>query len=147
VNWVTLSDEERLVILTEEARRGLAQLDAHHQEIVVKCLLNIVTADVVPSELVYEQILNLDILRPEDQCRLYSRVVENLPRSNTMYHLVFVLYIDAFHEYRDQDLAEYSSEAERKANEVVEISTVGDLETYLEEHNALNEDDIRELLP
>lgn len=144
---VPLSDEETRVIFAGEAAEGFAELDASEQEEVIRRLLNIVTSDVPPSSFVYERIANLDIVTVGDQGRLYTKIVDEIPRGNTEYHVVFLFFIDASHDYPHQALAEYSQRAEAKAKEVTALETVPDVDGYLAEYDALDEDDLRELLP
>jgi hypothetical protein len=147
VSRVSLSDEETRVIFAGEAAAGFADLDASQQEDVIRRLLNIVTSEAPPSSFVYERIANLDIITVGDQGRLYTKVVDEIPRGDTEYHVIFLFFIDPYHDYPHKALAEYSPSAEAKAEEVTEIEEVADVDEYLESHNALDEDDLRGLLP
>ncbi|PSP49636.1 hypothetical protein BRC67_10720, partial [Halobacteriales archaeon QH_3_68_24] len=100
-----------------------------------------------PSSFVHERIANLDIITVGDQGRLYTKVVDEIPRGNTEYHVIFLFFIDPSHDYPHKVLAEYSPEAEEKAETATSLETVDDVEEYLEELDALDEDDLRELLP
>lgn len=144
---VPLSDEETRVIFAGEAAAGFAELDASEQEEVIRRLLNIVTSEAPPSSFVYEHIANLDIITVGDQGRLYTKVADEIPRGNTEYHVIFLFFIDSYHDYPRKVLAEYSQSAEAKAEEVTELETVPDVDQYLTDHGALDEDDLRGLLP
>lgn len=144
---VPLSDEETRVIFTGEAAQGLADLDPSEQEEVIRRLLNIVTSEAPPSSFVYERIANLDIITVGDQGRLYTKIVDEIPRGNTKYHVIFLFYIDPHHDYQHTTLAEYSRGAESRAEAVTSLDTVPDVEQYLEDHDALSKDDLRDLLP
>ena len=147
MNYISLSDEETRVIFAGEALSIFADLDAAQQEAVIGRLLNIVTNDVPPSTLVYKRIANLDIFAVGDQGRLYTKVVDGIPRGNTEYHLIYLLFIDPYHEYSHKALAEYSRRAEVLAEDATSLQTVPDVEQYLDDLDALDEDDLRELLP
>lgn len=144
---VPLSDEETRVIFAGEAAADFAELDASEQEAVLRRLLNIVTSEAPPSSFVYERIANLDIITVGDQGRLYTKVVDEIPRGNTEYHVIFLFFIDPYHDYPHKALAEYSPSAEAKAEAVTELETVPDVDQYLTDHDALDGDDLRDLLP
>lgn len=144
---VPLSDEEARVIFAGEALENFADLDAGEQEDVINRLLNIVTNEAPPSSFVYEQIGNLDIIVVGEQGRLYTKVVDQIPRGNTEYHVIFVLFIDPYHDYPHKALAEYSTSAALRAEDATSLETVQDVEQYFREQNALDEDDLRDLLP
>jgi hypothetical protein len=146
VSRVPLSDEETRVIFAGEAASGFADLDPSEQEGLIRRLLSIITSEAPPSSFVHERIANLDIITVGDQMRLYTRVVDEIPRGNTEYHVIFLFYIDPRHDYAHQTLAEYSWDAESRAETVTSLDTVSDVDAYFEEHNALAEDDLRELL-
>lgn len=144
---VPLSDEETRVIFAGEAAADFAELDASEQEAVLRRLLNIVTSEAPPNSFVYERIANLDIITVGDQGRLYTKVVDEIPRGNTEYHVIFLFFIDPYHDYPHKALAEYSPSAEAKAEAVTELETVPDVDQYLTDHDALDGDDLRDLLP
>lgn len=147
MNYVPLSDEETRVIFAEEAAVNFAGLDASEQEALITRLLNIVSSEAPPSSFIYERIGNLDILTVGDQGRLYTRVVDEIPRGNTEYHVIFLFFIDPNHDYPHKALAEYSPSAAATATEVTALEEVSDVEQYFEDHDALDGDDLRDLLP
>lgn len=144
---VPLSDEETRVIFAGEATAGFAELDASEQQEVVNRLLSIVESEAPPSSFVYEQIANLDIITIGDQGRLYTKVVDEIPRGDTEYHVIFLFFIDPYHDYPHKALAEYSPSAEAKVDRVTALEEVSDVDQYLRNHDALDEDDLRDLLP
>lgn len=144
---VSLSDEETRVIFAGEAAAGLAELDASQQEEVLQRLLNIVTSEAPPSAFVYEQIANLDIITVGDQGRLYTKVVDEIPRGDTEYHIIFLFFIDPYHDYPHKALAEYSTSAEQKAEAATALESVDDVDEYLAAYDALDEADLQDLLP
>jgi hypothetical protein len=77
---------------------------------------------------------------------LYTKVVDEIPRGNSEYHVIYLFYIDDDHDYENKKLATYSPEAERKAESGTSIETVPDIEAYLIEYNAMDADDLRDLL-
>jgi len=147
VSRVPLSDEERLVVLAGQAGEDLRELDAGQQEQILQRLLDIVEADANPSAYVHEQIGELDIIAAGDTPRLYTKIVEDVPRGNASYHVVFVLYIDYTHDYPDTALREYSEEAASLLDETTDLESVDDLEAYLDDLGALDADALRRLLP
>lgn len=147
MSYVSLSDEETRVIFAGEAAAGFAALDASKQEEVITRLLNIVTSEMPPSSFIYERIVNLDIITVGDQGRLYTKVVDEIPRGDTEYHVIFLFFIDPYHDYPHKALAEYNLGAEVKAEEVTALEKVPDVEQYFADHDALTEDDLRDLLP
>lgn len=144
---VPLSDEETQVIFAGESFSGFAELDATQQQEVISKLLNIVTSDAPPSSFVYERIANLDIITVGDQGRLYTKIVDEIPQGDTEYHVIFLFFIDPYHDYPHKALAEYSPTAEEKAEQVTALDIVPDVDQYLIDHDALDEDDLRDLLP
>jgi len=96
VSYVSLSDEETRVIFAEEAAADFAALDASEQEEVITRLLNIVTSEAPPSSFIYERIANLDIITVGDQGRLYTKVVDEIPRGDTEYHVIYLFFIDPY---------------------------------------------------
>ena len=108
--------------------------------------MSILENDAVPSSLVHEQIGNLDIYTAGDQIRFYTKVVDQIPRGNAEYHVIYLFYIDDDHDYEQRTLATYSSAAEAKAEQATSLATVPDVEAYFEERDALDADDLRDLL-
>ena len=108
--------------------------------------MSILENDAVPSSLVHEQIGNLDIYTVGDQIRFYTKVVDQIPRGNAEYHVIYLFYIDDDHDYEQRTLATYSSAAEAKAEQATSLATVPDVEAYFEERDALDADDLRDLL-
>ena len=138
MNRVSLSDEDTRVIFGGEAFREFADLDAGEQMEVINRLVNIVASEAPPSSFVHERIANLDIIAVGDQGRLYTKVVDEIPRGGTEYHVIFLFFIDLYHDYPHQALAEYSQAAEERAEAVTSLETVPSVEEYLEEQDALN---------
>jgi len=63
------------------------------------------------------------------------------------YHVIYLFFIDPYHDYPHKALAAYSPSAEAKAEEVTALEQVSDVEQYFADHDALDEDDLRDLLP
>lgn len=143
---VPLSDEETRIIFAGEAASNLQSLEGSEQKQILNRLVNILESGASPSALVHEQIGNLDIFVVGDQIRLYTKVVDEIPRGNSEYHVIYLFYIDDDHDYENTTLATYSPEAKQKAEKVTAIETVSNLEAYLEEQNAMDADDLRDLL-
>jgi len=136
-----------VAVAIEAPRDGFADLTPTMQEEVISRLLSIVTSEAPPSSFIYEEIANLDIIRVGRQCRLYTKVVDEIPRGNTEYHVIYLFFIDPTHDYTHRTLAEYNFSTERRVQEVTALQTVPDVEEYLDDHDALGEDELRGLLP
>jgi hypothetical protein len=145
VSRIPLTDEETRVIFAGEAAANFGAPGGSEQRQLISRLVDILESDAVPSALVHEQIGNLDIYTAGDQMRLYCKVVHQIPRGNAEYHAIYLFYIDDDHNYPREKLATYSPQAAEKAETVTVLSTVDDVEDYLEDHDALDVDDLREL--
>ena len=143
---IPLSDEDTRVIFSNEAKDRLDRLEGSQQKQLLRRLLSIVEAETPPSAHLHEQIQNLDIIAAGDSIRLYTKVVENIPRGNTRYHIISVFYIDEGHNYPHQKLATYNPAAQDRVDRVTSLDDVDDVEAYLERMDALNGDDLRDLL-
>lgn len=143
---VPLSNEETRVIFAADSVSGLAELEGSKQKAVLRCLINIIESESKPGELAYEQIANLDIFTAGSMIRLYTKVVEDVPRGNEKYHLVYLFYIDDQHDYAQSDLVEYSERAQANMEIATSFETVCDVEEYFQEQNAHDADDLRAML-
>jgi len=68
--------------------------------------------------------------------RLYTKVVDEIPRGDTEYHVIYLFFIDPYHDYPHKALAAYSPSAEAKAEEVTALEQVSDVEQYSVLHKA-----------
>ena len=143
---IPLTDEDSRVIFAGEAASNLDSLEGSEQEQVLTRLCAILESDAKPSSLVYERIGLLDIFAVGSQIRLYTKVVDEIPRDDAEYHLIYLFYIDDDHEYNQTDLATYSPAAEAKLEEATSLETVRDVDAYLDKMDALDADDLRDLL-
>jgi len=146
VSEIPLTDEDSRVIFAGEAASNLDSLEGSEQEQVLTRLCAILESDAKPSSLVYERIGLLDIFAVGSQIRRYTRVVDEIPRGDAEYHLIYLFYIDDDHEYNQTDLATYSPAAEAKLEEATSLETVRDVDAYLDKMDALDADDLRDLL-
>jgi len=146
VSEIPLTDEDSRVIFAGEAASNLDSLEGSEQEQVLTRLCAILESDAKPSSLVYERIGLLDIFAVGSQIRLYTKVVDEIPRDDAEYHLIYLFYIDDDHEYNQTDLATYSPAAEAKLEEATSLETVRDVDAYLDKMDALDADDLRDLL-
>ena len=143
---VPLSDNETRVIFAGECESNLAALEGREQRAVLNRLLSIVESPSNPRAFVHERIQNLDIITAGDQIRLYSRVVEDIPQGDSVFHVIYIFYIDDDHDYQNYELSTYSVEAQNLVEIVTALELVSDVEEYFEEMNALDADDLRDLL-
>jgi len=146
VSRVPLSDEETKVIVTDPALKVFQQLGRGEQREIINRLLNIVESSALPSSFVREQIANLDIIAVGDQCRLYTRLVEQIPEGNVEYHVIFLFYIDTSHDYPRDKLGKYSQSAEQFSDQLTDFNRVNKVEEYLEHHGALSANELEHLL-
>lgn len=140
---VPLSNEETRVIFAADSLSGLSELDGRKQKAVLNCLISVVEGESKPSSLAHEQIENLDIFTAGSTIRLYTKIVEDVPRGNKKYHLIYLFYIDHKHEYKKADLVEYSERAEASMEIATSFETVVDVEEYFERQNAQDIEDLR----
>jgi hypothetical protein len=143
---IPLSDEETVLIFAGEALSNYEGLDAGAQRTVIECLQQVMGAETPPTAQRYERIANLDIIRCGDQPRLYTKMVENIPEENVTYHVIFLFYIDYFHDYPHKAKAEYSRKAKQQAENLRSIAYLEDVEEYLEQNDAMTKADLDELL-
>ena len=143
---VPLSNEETRVIFTGQSLSGLADLEGSKQKAVIHCLISIIESASKPRSRAHEQIANLDIFTAGSTIRLYTKVVEDVPRGNEKYHLIYLFYIDHKHEYARSDLVEYSERAQANMEIATSFETVCDVEEYFEEQNAYDADGLRAFL-
>jgi len=141
-----LGDEETRVIFAGEAAKNFGILEGSEQQQVISRLVDIAENDAVPSSLVHERIGNLDIYTAGSQMRLYTKVVDEIPRGDSQYHVIYLFYIDDDHEYEQRTLATYSPEAKEKVERITALDTVSDVESYVAEQDALDAEDLRDLL-
>jgi len=146
VSRVPLSDEESRVIFAGEAASNFGALEGSEQKQVINRLVTILESETKPSSLIYERIGNLDIFTVGSQIRLYTKVVDEIPRGNAEYHVIYLFYIDDDHDYDNKTLATYSPEAKTKVKRITAIQTVPDVEQYLYENDALDAAALRDLL-
>jgi hypothetical protein len=146
VSFVPLSNEKTRVIFAASSLSGLAKLDGRKQKGVLRCLISVIESESKPRQLAHEEIKNLDIFTVGSTARIYTKIVENIPRGNKKYHLIYVFYIDDQHDYEQSDLFKYSQRADTKANEATSLSDVSDVEEYLKRQDARTAEDLRSLL-
>jgi hypothetical protein len=77
---------------------------------------------------------------------LYTTVVDEIPRGDAEYHVVFLFFIDPYHDYPDKALAEYNPRAEARVEEATALETVDDVEQFLDDLDALDESALEDLL-
>lgn len=141
-----LSDEKTRVIFQEGITSQVEPLDPGVQRQILKKLKSLCESDYPPDAIEHERIQNLQIFAAGDQIRLYTKVVTNIPSGSSEYHIIYVLYIDEGHDYNHTDLATYNLDAQRLLEEITALGTIGDVETYLEDHNAMGPENFERLL-
>lgn len=60
--------------------------------------------------------------------------------------VIYIFYIDDDHDYRNHELSTYSVDAQNLVEIVTAFELMSDVEEYFEEMNALDADDLRDLL-
>jgi phage-related protein len=147
VGYVPLGgDEETHIIFLGNLPDHLSRLNANEQRDSLTKLKNVANEEAPPDNYIYEQIKNIDILRYSDKGRIWTTIITNIPEKNSVYHVIYVLFIDAEHDYSQGQLGRYNVEAQQKVDEMTSLSTVDKVEDYLKEHDSIDEDGIKELL-
>jgi len=72
--------------------------------------------------------------------------VSRVPLGDSQYHVIYLFYIDDDHEYEQRTLATYSPEAKEQVERITALDTVSDVESYVAEQDALDAEDLRDLL-
>jgi hypothetical protein len=142
----SLSTEETRVVISNAALESFTKADKTKQLDLISELADVASSTVPPDKLAYETIGNITIYRAGGKPRWYTAVVTNIPRGNTHYHIIHALYTDPNHEYDETDLVEVDGKAEREIARIQSLATVEDVESYLQEHDALTAEDLDDLL-
>lgn len=145
---VEIRDEENLAVLSDEFVESMQSLDrGTEQKHVLKEIRKLIGSN-APSRFVYEVPKGcdvLEVLRGTDQLRVYCKLVEGVPRQNRTYNLLFLFYVDK-HEYRKRKLDDMDEAARRQVERIEELRSLDSVETYLEQRQALDEDDLTRLV-
>lgn len=148
MNVVEIRDEENLAVLSDEFVDSMRRLDSGTQQRqVLKELRKVVRSD-TPRRFVYEVPEGcdvLEVLRGTDKLRVYCKLVEGVPRKNATYNLLFLFYVDE-HRYRREKLVEMDDAARRQVERIEECSSLDAVETYLEQRQALDAEDLTRLV-
>lgn len=134
---VTLSDEENYAILAEQFGDAMSSLGATDQRRVFKRLWTILDSD-TPQYYIYETpegCDDLQVVREGDSLRIYCRLVMGIPQNNTHYNVLFVFFVNN-HDYDSATLSRLDEAAEQWVAEITDFSTVEDVDSYLESHDA-----------
>lgn len=145
---VEIRDEENLAVLSDEFVESMRRLDrGTEQKHVLKEIRKLVSSN-TPSRFVYEVPEGcdvLEVLRGTDHIRVYCKLVEGVPRQNRTYNLLFLFYVDK-HKYREQKLNDMDEAAKRQIERIEEYQSLDGVEEYLEQRQALDEDDLTRLI-
>lgn len=134
---VPLSDEENYAIFTESYGKSMAGLGRDQQLQVLKRLYKTLDSD-APQHYIYETVEGcdeLEVIRAGNSLRIYCRLVMGVPHGNKTYNVLFVFYVDD-HNYRSGDLERFDERAEERLVNLTDLSSVDDVDAYLEEHDA-----------
>lgn len=138
---IELSDDESVAIFTDRSLSAIRDLDRTDKEQVLKRLIAMLESP-APSRFIEKRFAGceeLEQLRAGDYLRVYCRLVRNAPG----YNILFVFGITA-HKYRN--LARYDEQAQRRIREVTRQTSDEDVNTYVEENDALAAADLRGIL-
>lgn len=147
MNAIPLSDEENYAILAETFTESLGDLDKEEQRQVLKRVHTLLESE-SPRYYIYEQPKGTDrlhIIRAGDQLRIYCRLVMGIPRGGKLYNILYLFYIDK-HYYRDSDLRRFDERAQERLNEATSISGAEEAGEYLDRQDAMDAEDVVELL-
>ena len=139
-------NEETHIIFLGNLPDHLNRLTENEQRESLTRLKNIANEAAPPDNYVREKIKNIDILQYSGEGRIYAKIITNIPEGNSLYHVIYVLFIDKDHEYSLGKIGKYNAEAQQKLAELTSLSTVNGVEEYLEEHNSIDEDEIVEMI-
>lgn len=134
---VELSSEENYAILAEQFGEGMSSLGASDQRRVFKRLRTILDSN-NPQYYIYETLEGrdeLEVVREGDSLRIYCRLVMGIPANNKHYNVLFVFYVD-HHGYGDATLSRLDEAAEQWVEEITDFSTVQNVDSYLDRHDA-----------
>ena len=138
---VPLSDDENVVIFVKPTYSDLASLDADEREQFLKRLLRVLESD-APDHYVEKAFSNCDELqqlRAGGYLRGYCRLVMGVAG----YNVLFLFHVTK-HNYRQLDL--YDDRACKRVPELSNLSSVGDVEEYLDAHDGMTAEDVRDIL-
>lgn len=145
---VEISDEENLAVLSDKFVESMARLDGGtEQRYVLKEIRKIIESN-TPRRFVYEVpegCDTLEILRGTDHLRIYCKLVEEIPRENKTYNLLLLFYVDR-HNYRSQKLQNMDSVARSEIERIEKFRSLDAVERYLEQQQALDEDELTRLI-
>lgn len=134
---VELSDEENYAILAEHFGEGMSSLGASDQRRVVKRLHAVLDSD-NPQYYVYETVEGcdeLEVIREGDTLRIYCRLVMGIPQNDKHYNVLFAFHVDK-HGYERETLSVLDEAATEWLGEITDFSTVANVDSYLEAHDA-----------
>lgn len=148
MNVVEIRDEENLAVLSDEFVDSMRGLDSGtEQKHVLKEVRKVVGSN-TPSRFVYEVPEGcdvLEVLRGTDHLRIYCKLVKGIPPTNATYNLLFLFYVDR-HRYRNQKLEDMDQAAKRQIERIEAYQSLNAVEEYLEQRQALNEDELTQLI-
>lgn len=85
------------------------------------------------------------IIRSDDAYRIYCRLMRGISAGNRRYNVLYAFYIDD-HTYDPRELSRYDDAAVTRMEEATSLSTIDDVEAYLEEHDVMTLIDIDRIL-
>lgn len=138
---VPLSDDENVVVFVRPTLSDLEGLDGGEREQFLKRLLRTLESD-APDHYVEKAFSNCDELqqfRAGRYLRGYCRLVMGVAG----YNVLFLFHVTK-HNYRQLDL--YDARACKRVSELTDLSSVGDVEEYLDAHDAMTVEDVRDVL-
>lgn len=134
---VKISDEENYAILAEQFREGMSSLGAADQRRVFKRLCTILDSN-NPQYYIYETLKGCDelqVVREGDSLRIYCQLVMGIPQNDKHYNVLFVFFVDD-HNYDPATLGHLDEAAKQWIEEIMDFSTVENVDSYLEKHDA-----------
>jgi hypothetical protein len=137
VRTVELSDEENYAVLAEQFGEGMSSLGVTDQRRVVKRLYTVLDSD-SPQYYIHETVEGcdeLEVIREGDSLRIYCRLVMGIPQNDKHYNVLFAFYVDK-HGYEYETLSALDEAAMEWFEEITDFSTVENVDSYLEEHDA-----------
>jgi hypothetical protein len=134
---VKISSEENYAILAEQFGEGMSSLGASDQRRVFKRLHTTLDSN-NPQYYIYKTLegcTELEVIREGDSLRIYCRLVMGIPADNKHYNVLFVFFVDD-HGYVSATLNRLDEAAKQWVEEITDFSTVPNVDSYLEQHDA-----------
>ena len=138
---VPLSSDETAGVFADSFASSLDDLGLNDTCRVWNRLETVFSSPTPPSHFIYEPVSGaeeLEVIRVGGDIRIYAKIVEDIPN----YDIVNLFYVHQ-HDYTDWGL--YDHAAQQRVREIRGLCSVSEVEEFLELHNTLYLEDIRDI--